>query len=153
LPRYAPWCIALAAAVVLADLLSKLVLTKYLELDRNYWLIDPWVGLERTDNRGLAFGLGGDSRWVSFLVIAAVAGFGLLLLRSGMTRQPFVALAVAAMAGGAIGNLIDRLRDGVVTDFIVLGIWPRFNVADSALTVGIALLLWSEIVARPDIRT
>ena len=49
MPRYAPWCIALAAAVVFADLLSKLVLTKYLELARNYWLIDPWVGLERTE--------------------------------------------------------------------------------------------------------
>ena len=150
LPGNGWWCIALASAVVLIDLLTKAMMIRRLELGRNYWLVDRWIGLERTENRGIAFGLVSGSRWVSLLVVAAIAAFGIVFSRSGTRARPLAALALAAMAGGAIGNLIDRLGDGAVTDFLVLGMWPRFNVADAALTGGIAWLLWSEIVATSD---
>ena len=57
-------------------------------------------------------------------------------------------IGIGLLAGGGIGNMIDRLRHGAVIDFVAVGPWPRFNVADSAITIGVLLLAWSVLTAQ-----
>ena len=102
----------------------------------------PFLAFENVRNKGVAFGLGGD-------ISAALIGVTIVLL-VGDARLPrvqradggwLVWLPAALLLGGALGNLADRVRDGAVTDFIDLPLWPTFNLADVAITVGVLLLL------------
>ena len=112
-------------------------------------VFDDVVRFTYTRNSGVAFGLGSGSHfpyWI-FSLIAAIAIVGLLVTRPGQPAIKRVALAL--VLGGAIGNLIDRVRFGEVVDFILLS-WQRwqfpvFNVADSAVSIGVAIfaLAWS----------
>jgi signal peptidase II len=94
-------------------------------------------------NSGAAFSLGEGMPWLFAILAIGVVGF--LVYLAGRTRlRPAAAVALGLVAGGAVGNLIDRLfrsHDGAVVDFIDLQWWPVFNVADSCLTVGILLLI------------
>jgi signal peptidase II len=110
----------------------------------------PFLNLTLTHNTGAAFsflsGAGGWQRWF-FAGIALVVSAGLVLwLRRLGPGQRALAAALALVLGGALGNLIDRLVLGYVVDFVDLHYagwhWPAFNVADSAITVGVAILLW-----------
>jgi signal peptidase II len=99
------------------------------------------IRLVHVRNRGVAFGFfsGGGA---IVLVITFVA---LALLVTYLIRRPDrqgLWLATGLLVGGALGNLIDRLAHGAVTDFIKLPLWPAFNVADMAITVGVFVLLW-----------
>jgi signal peptidase II len=85
----------------------------------------PFLAFENVRNEGVAFGLGGE-------ISAVLIGATIVLL---------VGLPAALLLGGALGNLADRVRDGAVTDFIDLPLWPTFNLADVAITVGVLLLL------------
>lgn len=91
-------------------------------------------------NRGIAFGLagGGGALLVAFTLVALLA-VGLLFARN--TGRPGIWVAVGLLAGGALGNLADRVRAGEVTDYIDFLSWPPFNIADVAITVGVALLV------------
>jgi len=92
-------------------------------------------------NTGVAFGFfpGGGA-----LVLAATAGAVALLLAYFVRHpgRPWLWLPTGLLLGGAVGNLVDRLRDGAVTDFVKVPLWPAFNVADMAITVGVLALLW-----------
>ena len=98
-------------------------------------------------NTAGAFGLGGA--FVPFLAIGALVLVVILLSRTDVTAHPALALAAGLVLGGALGNLIDRLvrapgmLKGAVVDFVDLGWWPVFNVADAAITCGCLLLVWS----------
>jgi signal peptidase II len=136
-----------SCAIVLAD-----QVTKWMVLGR----LRPWERLELTPffnlvlafNKGAAFSfLAGAGGWqtpllVAFALIAAVV-VSVLLLRSQGRRM--LSAGLALVLGGALGNVIDRLRFGHVVDFLDLHAggwhWPAFNVADSAITVGAALLI------------
>jgi len=99
-------------------------------------------------NDGVAFGqLGGSGALVGIVVAAALIG---LLAYFALHREtPLIWLPTGLLLGGALGNLIDRLNVGAVTDFVKLPHWPAFNVADMAITVGVvALLLVVELHAR-----
>ena len=87
---------------------------------------------------GVAFGLasGSDVLLIVFAV-AALAFLGVLLARG--PQRPRMWVAVGLVAGGALGNLIDRVRAGHVTDYIEVGSWPPFNIADIAITAGVVL--------------
>lgn len=100
-----------------------------------------WLGLEYTENRGVAFGLlSGLGPFVVVAPLVVVVIMAGLYLRSG--RPPtWQSIGVGLLAGGAFGNLADRLRLGYVVDFISVGRWPNFNVADSAVTVGAVILV------------
>jgi signal peptidase II len=76
---------------------------------------------------------------VGFAVVTLVVLVAFVLRHSA---RPLVWLPVGLLLGGAAGNLIDRAREGAVTDFIDLPLWPAFNVADVAITFGVLLLLW-----------
>ena len=139
--------------VIALDVLTKLLAVRYLP-PHPLKILGDWLTLQLVFNPGAAFGIhvGTYSRWV-FLVLAIVA----LIVLGSMVRHTrpgdYVRLiALGLVCGGAVGNLIDRIRSsrGVV-DFIDVGIgvhrWPTFNVADSAVTVGafvLAFVLWME---------
>jgi signal peptidase II len=101
----------------------------------------PFLAFENVRNKGVAFGIGGD---ISAVLIGAtivlLLGFLVFLAFRG-GRGWLVWLPAALLLGGAIGNLADRVRDGAVTDFIDLPLWPTFNLADVAIVVGVLLLL------------
>jgi signal peptidase II len=100
-----------------------------------------WLRLTLTRNVGSAFGLvpGGRVLVVAGLTLS-LATLAYVLVGKGLKRHPGRALSLALVFGGAVGNLADRARTGAVTDFIDLTVWPVFNVADIAITLGAALL-------------
>jgi signal peptidase II len=99
------------------------------------------VRLVNVRNRGIAFGLLAEGGVL--LVVFAVAALAALLVFFARHRdRPLVWLPTGLLIGGATGNLIDRARDGAVTDFLDLPLWPAFNVADVAITFGVLTLLY-----------
>jgi signal peptidase II len=128
-------------AVVLADQLSKAAVVSSLSVGQSEPLTLGFR-LSNTQNSGLAFGIGGDYGVVLAVTVVALAlvvvWFALDPVRPGLW------LAVGLLAGGALGNLADRVRADAVTDFIDPPFWPTFNLADVAITLGaVALVLVS----------
>ncbi len=146
----------LIAVIFAADQLSKLVMVELL-LDRPWpqqiLVLPPWFNLTVVWNRGVSFGLlAADSQeaaWLlSALAIAVSIGLGLWLRRAD-TR--LTALALGAIIGGALGNVVDRLRWGAVFDFFDFsGLWfPYvFNVADAAISIGVAALVLDGLIGH-----
>lgn len=109
-------------------------------------VLGSWLSLEYTENRGIAFGLlGGLGPLVVAAPLLVVVVMAALYLRSA-APPTWQSTGVGLLTGGAIGNLADRLRLGYVVDFISVGRWPNFNVADSAITVGALILITGWIV-------
>jgi signal peptidase II len=99
-----------------------------------------FVDLVRVNNEGVAFGALGGGGLVVALVIAVAVG-ALLVFFVRHADQPLVWLPTGMLVGGAAGNVVDRVRDGAVTDFVKVPHWPAFNLADAAITLGVLLLL------------
>ncbi len=100
-----------------------------------------FVKLVHVRNKGVAFGFfsGGGAVVLVFTLLALAVLVGYLALRP---ERPWLWLPTGLLIGGAVGNLIDRLANGAVTDFIKLPHWPAFNFADMSITFGVVLLLW-----------
>ncbi len=137
----------IALLVVVADQLSKIGIRSNLALGESL----PETGLFRLThvyNTGAAFGL---FQGQSFpLTVVAIFGIVVLLLFTLLFYHRFPLLdsrlgkpALGLILGGTVGNLIDRLRFGFLTDFIDFGFWPAFNIADSAITVGVIIFAYS----------
>ena len=148
--------VGLAAVVVVIDQITKLVVLDRLPFGARVDVIDGVLALSLVKNTGLAFGLLADLppawRWV--VAALSVVALGILVrvaLRVLPTAGWLDVVAIGLIFGGAVGNLIDRARFGAVIDFIDVYYreyhWPAFNVADSAITVGVALLAL-RLVAR-----
>jgi signal peptidase II len=141
-------------AVVVLDQVTKYLATAYLVLHQPLALL-PSLNLTLTHNTGAAFSLlhdaGGWQRWFFTVVALAVGIFLVVWLRRLPPGSPRLALALALVLGGASGNLVDRVLLGYVVDFIDLYYgrwhWPAFNVADSAITVGVVLLAVDALVS------
>jgi signal peptidase II len=139
----------LAGAVVALDQLTKAIVLQYLVLGVPVTIIDGLLSLTLVLNPGLAFGLLGGLpetwRWMvaalSLVALVVLARVALRVLPAGGRAGR---LAIGLIFGGAVGNLIDRARFGAVVDFVDVHRrgwhWPAFNVADSAITIGVALL-------------
>jgi len=136
--------------VVLADQLTKLWIMSSLPLYGKRIIIPGLFNLVHVANTGAAFGLlAGEHTWWRQIFFIAVALVALVLIfvayRQSKVRTLIFNTAVGLIAGGALGNLIDRIRFGAVVDFLDFYIksyhWPAFNVADSAITVGVGLFL------------
>jgi signal peptidase II len=131
---------AVVAVVVAIDQLSKRAVRGSISEGEERKLL-PGIELVHTRNRGVAFGLlpGSD------VVVTVLIGVALLLLIVYFARhaaQPLLWLPTGMLLGGALGNIVDRLREGSVTDFIKLPLgWPPFNLADTSIVLGVALLL------------
>jgi signal peptidase II len=143
------YAVCIISAIVL-DQLTKAWVISYLQLYESQEIIPGFFNLVYVTNTGAAFSMlaNVDSPWrhYFFLVIGCIAMVGLTVaywkLRKG---SRYYSLALALIAGGAAGNLIDRVRFGAVIDFLDFYVgryhWPAFNVADSAICVGAGLFL------------
>ncbi|MGQ0545951.1 MAG: signal peptidase II [Betaproteobacteria bacterium] len=148
-----PW-FALAAAIVAADQLTKaLVLAAFEPGER--LALTPFLNLVLAFNKGAAFSLlaqapGWQTPVLIAIALAAVAILSVLIVRNPGRR--LLCTGLALVLGGALGNLIDRLRVGHVVEFVDLLAagwhWPAFNVADSAITVGAVLLILEGFVGH-----
>lgn len=99
-------------------------------------------------NSGGAFGLFPDQ--TMFLIVASIVGIGILLLvyRNHSLPGSLIRVSLGLQLGGAVGNLLDRLRVGEVTDFIEVGAWPIFNLADASIVIGIVMLVYLFLFAE-----
>jgi signal peptidase II len=147
--RCLPFLLVLAAVVGL-DQLAKWLVVRALDLHDYVPIIDGILSLSHVRNRGAAFGLLSNAELphqsvllavMSLAALAAIAFYFIRLPASAWLPR----LALALVLGGALGNLVDRLRLGYVVDFIHVfwkqHQWPDFNVADSAITIGVTLLV------------
>jgi signal peptidase II len=142
--------VATAASVAAIDQLTKSLLASAIASGRvrpRVEIANGWFALEYTENRGAAFGLfSGFAPILTGVSIAILTGLLWHYLRQTCPSL-LQTLATGAIAGGTIGNLVDRIRLGYVIDFLSVGPWPNFNVADSAITVGALVLVWG--LTRP----
>jgi signal peptidase II len=143
-----PWIrAALVAAVVVAvDQLSKRAVRQGIVPGEERKVL-PGIALVDTRNHGVAFGfLPGDHLAVT--IVVGLALFALLVYFARHSTRALIWLPTGMLIGGALGNILDRLREGSVTDFIKLPLgWPPFNLADTAITLGVVILVL--IVERP----
>jgi len=153
LPKFAPslgrW-LALATLVLVLDQASKAwVLASFRLMESQ--IVTPFFNLVFVFNSGAAFsflaGAGGWQKWF-FVVLALGISLWLLSLLRRHAQERLLSAALSLILGGAIGNVIDRLRFDAVVDFLDFHVagyhWPAFNVADSAITVGVVLMLWHQ---------
>ncbi len=102
----------------------------------------PGVQLVNTRNHGVAFGLEAGSRLI-VTILVGLALLALLVYFATHASRPLVWLPTGLLLGGALGNLLDRIRSGSVVDFVKLPLgWPPFNLADASIVLGVALLLF-----------
>ncbi|MGC9317283.1 MAG: signal peptidase II [Armatimonadota bacterium] len=133
-----------AALIVLADQATKLAAVHLLRPVGTVPVLEPYLSFTWATNTGGAFGMLPAATGL-LVVTAAVVIAVLVLVAHRVSASRLLAVSVALLIGGALGNLIDRLRLGYVIDFIDLHFWPIFNVADIAITVGAGLLIIATI--------
>ncbi len=137
---------AVALAAVFADQLTKHVVASQLPLDNEVQVLGPFT-IHHVQNSGIAFGLfASATAAVIVLTTIAVAWMIGYFARSG-ARHPLLPVAVGLLIGGSVSNLADRVRLGHVTDFLDLRYWPAFNLADSFIVIGVAMLLGALVAA------
>ncbi|MBC7906763.1 MAG: signal peptidase II [Rhodospirillaceae bacterium] len=155
----------LAAIIVILDQLSKHWVVETLMRPQGVWEtpfytanrieILPFFDLVMAWNRGVSFGIfNTDGRWNAVALSLLSVGIVIFLLNwMRKASSPLVTLALGGIVGGALGNVIDRVRWGAVADFLdvhVMGYhWPAFNLADSAISIGAVILVLDALFARP----
>jgi len=146
--RYLILLVTVVPALVL-DQATKLYIDRAFRLYESLPVIDGLFSITYVRNQGAAFGIFSDHslRVPFFIAIAVIASVGILwAIRRLQPGQKLASFSLALILSGAIGNLIDRIRLGEVIDFLDVywgrHHWPAFNVADSAISVGVVLLLW-----------
>lgn len=154
----------LAAVIIILDQISKWWVVETLMRPQGVWEtpfytatrieVLPFFDLVMAWNRGVSFGIfNTDGRWnavaLSALSFVIVAG---LLAWMRKAPSPMVTLALGGIVGGALGNVVDRIRWGAVADFLDVHVmghhWPAFNLADSAISIGAAVLVLDALFAR-----
>lgn len=138
------WLILVAAIIVALDQYTKWLVRSNLALGESWspwgWLA-PYARIIYWKNTGVAFGLLQGMN-VVFIVLASIVSLGIVYYFPTISKSDWlVRLALMLELGGAVGNLIDRITIGYVVDFISVGNFPVFNVADSCITVGVFILL------------
>lgn len=153
-------------SVIALDQLTKAAAKRYLLESGTMQvpLLGDWLKFTYTENPGIAFGIQFGGPWVvSIFSLVAMVGICYYLYRS--QQNGYARLAMSLILGGAVGNLIDRVLVGRVVDFIhfdlyngvvfgrYVSLWPIFNVADSAITIGVAVMLiwYREIFEEPSL--
>lgn len=148
--------LAVIAMIVIAlDVATKSLVVAFLDPERPVHIIGDAVTLRLVRNSGAAFSMASGYTWVLTLIALAVV---VVIIRfSGRLRSGWWVLGLGLVLGGAIGNLIDRILLGHVVDFIQVSLpfipldlfnpWPAFNIADSAITLGVIILLIATLIA------
>jgi signal peptidase II len=138
-----------AAAAIVADQLTKQVVGRTLALGDSVDLVGPF-SIHHVQNSGIAFGLFGSRTAIVIAVTAVAVGAMLVFFARSGRRHPVLPVALGLVLGGSVANLIDRVRLGHVTDFLDLVAWPAFNLADTFIVVGVAILFGALVIAdRP----
>lgn len=126
--------------VLIADQASKALIRAELVLNESIPIIGNVFHLTYIENEGAAFGIFAGNRWF-LIIISIIIMLALMGYRSRLTNRPVLFESGAALIlSGSIGNLIDRMMKASVTDFFDFMIWPIFNIADIAVTVGVVFL-------------
>jgi signal peptidase II len=152
--KYMLW-LGLSALLVVLDQWTKHLATQTLTLYRPVE-VTSWLNVTLAHNEGAAFsflaGAGGWQRWFFSVVAIIISAILMLWLWRLPNRSRLLPVAISLVLGGAIGNLIDRIRFGYVVDFIDVHYagwhWPAFNVADSVIVIGVILLLIEGFIPR-----
>ena len=141
-----PW-LAFALILLIADQLTKVLILGYYQFGQST-TVTSFFNIVRAHNTGAAFSFlaaaSGWQRWLFAGIAVAAALFVLYMLKTHPGQKLFC-FAMACILAGAIGNLVDRIADGVVTDYLHTGWFPTFNLADILITFGAAALLWGTI--------
>jgi signal peptidase II len=131
----------LTALFVISDQATKIYVKYSMELDQSISILGKYIQFQYIKNPGMVFGIPiGSKLFYKFYTTIACIIITVLLFRL-RKEQFWMRIALASILGGAIGNLIDRFVFGEVIDFIQIGSWPIFNIADVALTFGMTVLL------------
>jgi len=138
-----------AIAVLSLDQFTKHVVSSSFEAGESRIAIPHVLWWTYVQNHRGAFGLFGSQAWLLVLMAIIVLGIFWFAFREAAAHSVLVRIAFGAIAGGAVGNIVDRFHYGFVVDFIDLHWWPVFNVADSCITVGVALLVLSSLARTP----
>jgi len=134
----------IAGIIIVVDQITKAIVRANIPFG-GQWMPLPWLApyfrFVHWENTGAAFGMFQGGGWIFRILAAIVAVFIIIYFPQIPKEEKLMRVAIAMQLGGAIGNLIDRLVFGPVTDFISVGRFPVFNIADSSITVGVGLLL------------
>ncbi len=149
----------LSALVLFMDQATKILAEYYLDLHQPLEVLS-FFNLTLMKNEGAAFSFladaGGWQRWFFVMVALVLVVFMIRWLRSLPSESKALAIALSLLIGGASGNLIDRVQYGYVIDFIDLHAygwhWPAFNIADSAIFIGVAILLWDTVFGNSELQ-
>lgn len=150
------WGWALAGTVLVLDQITKILILGLFSTSVQAIEVLPFFNLVMAWNRGISFGMfGGLGDWGPWVLVALAVVISIVLARWMMKAENQLTLvSLGLIIGGAVGNVIDRVRFGAVVDFLdvhVLGYhWPAFNVADSAITVGAAILILESLFSGPE---
>jgi signal peptidase II len=137
-----------AVLVFAADRISKAIVAGSVPLGVETPVIDHFLWITHVQNSGAAFGLAPFGS-IFFLVVSIVVSIALVayVAREGGTL--FTNALLGLVLGGTVGNAYDRALHGSVTDFLTVHWWPVFNVADSAISIGVVLLVLTQVLRRP----
>lgn len=138
-----------AVFVLFFDLATKYIIQSRMELYQSIPVINNVFHLTYILNPGAAFGMLADQTAFFIAVTAAVMLAIICFYKRIVGESVITQIALGLVAGGAMGNLIDRIRYGKVVDFLDFRIWPVFNLADTAIVIGVGLLIW-EMLRRPE---
>jgi signal peptidase II len=137
---------AVAGAAIVADQVTKRIVSGTLDLGESKHVVGP-LDLHHVQNSGIAFGLFPNATTVVIVVTAMVIAWLLVVFARSGARHPIMPVGLGLVVGGSLSNLADRIRLGHVTDFLDLGFWPAFNLADTFIVVGVALLLAAAVLS------
>jgi signal peptidase II len=138
---------AVVVAAVAGDQLTKGIVTSQLSVDQSVHVLGP-LSIHRVQNSGIAFGLFSSATVVVILLTTIAVGWMLVFFARSGARHPVLPAALGLLIGGSVSNLADRVRLGHVTDFLDVGKWWwTFNLADSFIVIGVAILLVALVVA------
>jgi signal peptidase II len=133
---------AVAGTAILADQVTKHVVSSQLALGDKIDVVGPF-SIHHLQNSGIAFGLFASATGLVIALTTIAVGWMLAFFARSGARHPILPAALGLVIGGSVSNLVDRVRLGHVTDFLDLRFWPAFNLADSFIVIGVAILLGS----------
>jgi signal peptidase II len=137
---------AVALAAVIADQVTKHIVTRTLSLDDSVHVVGP-LSIHHVQNSGIAFGLFASATAVVTIVTSIAVIWMLVFFARSGSRHPVLPASLGLLIGGSVSNLVDRIRLHHVTDFIDLKWWPAFNLADSFIVIGVVILLGALVAA------
>lgn len=142
------YSLIIAGLVFLLDQLTKYAVVAYLPYLESHVIISGLLYLTHVRNVGGAFGILGGHRLLFFATVGLMVAAFLFFWREISALGRLAVVSTGLALGGAMGNFVDRARLGYVVDFLDIRVWPVFNVADSAICIGVALLAWCLIRAK-----